>query len=195
LAARAAWYFFLMSLTPSTMIGLGTPLPAFSLPDLNGKIVASADFASSRGLLVAFLCPHCPYVRHIRTEFARVAKDLQGRGIAVVGINSNDVASVPEDGPDGMRQEVREAGYTFPYLFDESQAVAKAFHAACTPDLFLYDSRQRLMYRGQFDDSRPNSPVPVTGATLQAAAEALLAGREIPADQRPSMGCNIKWKR
>ena len=113
----------------------------------------------------------------------------------MVGINSNDVASVPEDGPDGMRQEVREAGYTFPYLFDESQAVAKAFQAACTPDLFLFDSRQRLVYRGQFDESRPNSPVPVTGQALTAAADAMLAGRALPQDQRPSMGCNIKWKK
>jgi peroxiredoxin len=177
------------------MIGLGTALPPFSLPDVNGQTVSSADFAASRGVLVAFLCPHCPYVRHIRSEFARVADELQRRGIAVVGINSNDASSVPEDGPDGMRQEIREAGYRFPYLFDESQAVAKAFQAACTPDLFLYDGGQKLVYRGQFDGSRPNSPVPVTGAELKAAADALLAGCEIPEDQRPSMGCNIKWKR
>ncbi len=177
------------------MIGLGTALPSFSLADLHGKIVSSTDFASSKGLLVAFICPHCPYVRHIRSEFARLARDLQGRGIAVVAINSNDVAAVPEDGPDGMRQEEREAGYTFPYLLDQSQAVAKAFQAACTPDLFLYDGSQRLVYRGQFDESRPNSPVPVTGAALKAAADALLAGREIPEDQRPSMGCNIKWRK
>jgi peroxiredoxin len=183
-----------MSLTPSTMIGLGTAMPSFSLPDVNGATVASGDFASSRGVLVAFLCPHCPYVRHIRSEFARVADDLQRRGIAVVGVNSN-VASVAEDGPDGMREEIREAGYRFPYLLDESQAVAKAFQAACTPDLFLYDSEQKLVYRGQFDGSRPNSPVPVTGAELKAAADALLAGRSIPADQRPSVGCNIKWQR
>jgi peroxiredoxin len=184
-----------MALTPSMMVGLGTPLPAFSLPDLEGRSVSSSDFVASKGLLVAFLCPHCPYVRHIRSGFARVAGDLQRRGIAVVGINSNDVATVPEDGPDGMRQEVREAGYTFPYLFDESQAVAKAFQAACTPDLFLFDHRQKLVYRGQFDESRPNSPVPVTGAALSAAADAMLAGRVVPDDQRPSMGCNIKWKK
>jgi peroxiredoxin len=183
-----------MSLTPSIMIGLGTELPPFNLPDLNGKTVSSRDLATSKGLLVAFICPHCPYVRHIRSEFARVAEDLQRRGVAVVGINSNDVAAAPEDGPEGMRQEVREAGYTFPYLFDESQAVARAFQAACTPDLFLYDNRQKLVYRGQFDESRPNSPVPVTGRQLQAAVDAMLAGREMPADQRPSMGCNIKWK-
>ena len=184
-----------MALTPSTMIGLGTPLPAFSLPDLEGRIVSASDFASTKGLLVAFLCPHCPYVRHIRSAFARVAGDLQRRGIAVVGINSNDVASVPEDGPDGMRQEVREAGYTFPYLFDESQSVAKAFQAACTPDLFLFDGKHKLVYRGQFDESRPNSPVPVSGQALSAAADAMLAGVAVPDDQRPSMGCNIKWKK
>jgi peroxiredoxin len=177
------------------MIGLGTPLPSFSLRDLNGSTVASTDFAASKGVLVAFICPHCPYVRHIRSELARVAQDLQRRGVAVVGINSNDIATVPEDGPEGMRQEVREAGYTFPYLFDESQAVAKAFQAACTPDLFLYDNRQTLVYRGQFDESRPNSPIPVTGKELKAAVDAMLAGREMPADQRPSLGCNIKWKR
>jgi peroxiredoxin len=176
------------------MIGLGTALPSFTLPDVNGGTVSSGDFAASRGLLVAFLCPHCPYVRHIRSEFARVAADLQRRGIAVVGINSNDVSSVPEDGPDGMRQEIREAGYTFPYLFDDSQDVAKAFQAACTPDLFLFDDRQKLVYRGQFDESRPNSPVPVTGRELKAAADALLAGGEVPAAQRPRMGCNIKWR-
>lgn len=182
-------------MTPSTMIGLGTPLPLFSLADLDGKIVTSSDFATAKGLLVAFICPHCPYVRHIRAEFARVARELQHRGVAVVGINSNDVTAVPEDGPDGMRQEVREAGYTFPYLFDQSQAVAKAFQAACTPDLFLFDSRQKLVYRGQFDGSRPNSPVPVTGAELKAAVDALLAGREVPGEQRPSVGCNIKWRK
>jgi peroxiredoxin len=187
--------FSLMAATPSTMVGLGTALPSFSLPDLNGRTVSSSDFAGAKGLLVAFLCPHCPYVRHIRAELARAADDFQRRGVAVVGINANDVASVPEDGPDGMRQEAREAGYTFPYLFDESQSVARAFNAACTPDLFLYDARQTLVYRGQFDASRPNSQVPVTGAELRAAVDALLAGRALPADQRPSMGCSIKWKR
>ena len=184
-----------MAQTPSTMIGLGSSLPSFSLRDLDGNTVSAADLAASKGLLVAFLCPHCPYVRHIRSELARVAKDLERRGIAVVGINSNDVATVPEDGPDGMRQEAREAGYAFPYLYDETQEVAKAFQAACTPDLFLYDAKHTLVYRGQFDDSRPNSQLPVTGSALKAAAEAVLAGREVSADQRPSVGCSIKWKR
>jgi len=183
-----------MAATPSTMLRLGTSLPPFRLPDLEGTTIASGDFAGSKGLLVAFLCPHCPYVRHVRTEFARLAKDIQPRGLAVVAINSNDVAAVPEDGPAGMTQEAREVGYTFPYLFDETQAVAKAFRAACTPDFFLFDGAQRLVYRGQFDDSRPKSQTPVTGKDLKAAVDALLAGKAVPADQRPSMGCNIKWK-
>ncbi len=183
-----------MAETPSTMLELGTTLPSFRLQDINGKTVTSDDFARSRGLLVAFLCPHCPFVRHIRSEFSRLAQDFQQRGGAVVAINSNDVAAVPEDGPDGMTQEVREVGYTFPYLFDETQAVAKAFRAACTPDLFLFDGAQRLVYRGQFDDSRPKSQVPVTGKDLKAAVDALLGGSAVPAEHRPSMGCNIKWK-
>ncbi len=184
-----------MSLTPSAMIELGTALPAFRLTDLDGKVVSSGDFAGSSGLLVAFICPHCPYVRPIRAGFATAAAEFQRRGLAVVGINSNDVATVPEDGPDGMRQEVREAGYTFPYLFDETQEVAKAFGAACTPDLFLFDGQQRLVYRGQFDASRPKNGVPVTGADLRLAVDALLAGRALPATQQPSIGCNIKWRR
>ena len=177
------------------MLELGTALPSFHLQDLNGRTVTSDDFARSQGLLVAFWCPHCPYVRHVRAEFSRFAKDVQQRGVAVVAINSNDVAAVPEDGPDGMTQEAREVGYTFPYLVDETQAVAKAFRAACTPDLFLFDGAQRLVYRGQFDDSRPMSRTPVSGKDLKAAVDAMLAGQHLSADQRPSMGCNIKWKR
>lgn len=176
------------------MLELGTVLPSFRLPDTNGSTVASDDFVRAKGLLVAFWCPHCPYVRHIRSEFARLAKDFQQKGGAVVAINSNDVAAFPEDGPDGMTQEAREVGYTFPYLFDETQAVAKAFRAACTPDLFLFDGAQRLVYRGQFDDSRPKSQLPVTGKDLEAAVDALLAGNAVPTEQRASMGCNIKWK-
>ena len=181
--------------TPSTMLDLGSPLPAFRLRDLNGKAVTSNDFASSKGVLVVFICPHCPFVRHIRDTFAHLASGFQSRGLAVIAINSNDIVTFPEDDPGGMKAEVKEAGYTFPYLFDDTQEVAKAFRAACTPDFFLFDNRQRLVYRGQFDDSRPNAQVPVTGKDLSAAVEALLAGRAIPSDQRPSLGCNIKWKK
>ena len=183
-----------MAATVSTMLGLGTGLPPFRLPDVEGATISSGDFAGSPGLLVAFLCPHCPFVRHVRAEFSRLARDVQQRGLTVVAINSNDTAAFPEDGPDGMAQEAREVGYTFPYLFDETQAVAKAFRAACTPDFFLFDAGRRLVYRGQFDDSRPKSQTPVTGKDLKAAVDALLAGTDVPADQRPSMGCNIKWK-
>jgi peroxiredoxin len=184
-----------MAATPSTMLELGTPLPGFRLPDLNKQIVSHTDFPDAKGLLVAFICRHCPYVRHIRSDFARLAEECQARGLAVVAINSNDVAAYPEDGPDGMRQEAAEAGYTFPYLFDESQEVAKSFRAACTPDFFLFDAQRLLVYRGQFDASRPNSGVPITGADLRAAVDGLLTGGQVPELQQPSMGCNIKWKK
>lgn len=182
-----------MVATPSTMLDLGTTLPPFRLRDINGKAVTSNDFGESRGLVVAFLCPHCPYVRHVRGEFARVARDLQGRGISVIAINSNDASASPDDSPDGMREEASEVGYTFPYLVDDTQEVAKSFRAACTPDFFLFDDQRRLVYRGQFDDSRPNSPVPVTGKDLKAAVDAVLSHRPVTDDQRPSLGCNIKW--
>ena len=179
--------------TPSTMLDLGTPLPSFSLPDFNGRIVADADFRGSNALLVAFICRHCPFVKHIRQEFARFAKEYEPKGLKVVAIASNDTTEFPEDGPEGMKQEAAEAGYIFPYLFDEKQQVARAFRAACTPDLFLFDGNRRLVYRGQFDGSRPKNDVPVTGADLRAAADAVLAGKPAPETQRPSMGCNIKW--
>jgi peroxiredoxin len=177
------------------MLELGTALPPFRLPGLDGRMYASDDFSSAPGLLVAFICPHCPFVRHIRRVFGRVTTDLQQRGLAVVGINSNDEAAFPMDGLEGMRAEADDGGYTFPYLRDESQAVAKAFRAACTPDLFLFDASRWLVYRGQFDASRPRSatPIPVTGDDLRAAAEAVLTGTPVPAVQRPSIGCNIKW--
>ena len=168
-----------MAATASTMLELGTTLPPFRLRDLNGKVVTSNDFEHTKGVLVAFICPHCPYVRHIRAEFARQARDWQQRGVAVLAINSNDMAAFPDDSPEGMRQEVEEVGYTFPYFHDDTQDVAKAFRAACTPDFFLFDGRRRLVYRGQFDDSRPTSQVPVTGKDLKAAVEALLSGRPI----------------
>jgi peroxiredoxin len=178
---------------PSTMLDLGTTLPSFALPDFNGRTVSDAEFKGARGLLVAFICKHCPFVKHIRQEFTRFTKEYEARGLKVVAIASNDVKEFPEDGPEGMKQEAAEAGYAFPYLFDEKQQVAQAFRAACTPDFFLFDGNRRLVYRGQFDGSRPKSDVPVTGADLRAAADALLAGKPAPETQRPSMGCNIKW--
>lgn len=183
-----------MSLTPSTMLELGTPLPSFRLPDADGNLMSDRDFQGSPALLVAFICPHCPYVKHIRQELAHFACDYQTRGLAVVAINSNDAAQSPDDSPRGMKAEAAEAGYTFPYLYDESQQIAKAFRAACTPDLFLFGRDRRLAYRGQFDASRPGKDTPVTGADLRAATDALLEGRPVSADQKPSVGCNIKWK-
>jgi thiol-disulfide isomerase/thioredoxin len=184
-----------MSATPSTMLELGTMLPPFRLRDLDGKVATSNDFGSAKGLLVAFICPHCPFVRHIRAEFAKAAEDFQRRGVAVIAINSNDVTAFPDDDPAGMRKEAREVGYTFRYFFDDTQEVAQAFRAACTPDFFLFDSGGRLVYRGQFDDSRPKSEIPVTGRDLRAAVDALLAGTPISPTQQPSLGCNIKWMR
>lgn len=183
-----------MARTPSTMLDLGTSAPDFRLPAPSGRAHALADFAASPALLVVFMCNHCPYVKHIRSELAAFARDYQPRGLAVVGINANDAASYPDDSPQKMAEEARSAGYTFPYLYDESQSVAKAYRAACTPDFFLFDRDRRLVYRGQFDDSRPGNNVPVTGRDLRAAADALLAGRSISPDQKASLGCNIKWK-
>ena len=179
--------------TPSTMLDLGTPLPSFSLPDFNGKVVSDADFKGSKALLVAFICEHCPFVRHVRSEFARFAKEYDAKGLKVVAIMSNSIEEFPQDGPEGMKKEAQEAGYVFPYLFDKDQNVAKAFKAACTPDLFLFDGNRRLAYRGQFDGSRPKNNVAVNGADLRAAADAVLAGTAPSETQRPSMGCNIKW--
>lgn len=170
-------------------------MPAFALPDYDGHVRSSDDLRGSAGTVVAFICSHCPFVRHVRQEFARFAREYQQRGIAVVAIVSNDLDEFPQDGPQGMKQEAQDVGYTFPYLLDETQAVAKAFHAACTPDFFLFDQAGTLVYRGQFDGSRPKSEVPVTGEDLRAATDALLAGQSPSADQKPSLGCNIKWKR
>ena len=176
------------------MVGLGAMLPRFDLPDTNGQIVSSDQLITPKGLLVAFLCPHCPFVKHIRREFARAAHEFRESGLGVVAVNANDIVAVPEDGIDGMKEEIRDAGYTFPYLVDESQEVAKAFRAACTPDFFLFDAEGRLVYRGQFDDSRPKSETPVTGKDLRAAVHALIAGQPVSTEQRASIGCNIKWK-
>jgi peroxiredoxin len=178
----------------STMLPLGTKAPDFRLPDPGGKVFSLADFKSAPALLVVFMCNHCPYVKHIREGLARLARDYQARGVAVVGISSNDVDNYPADSPAKMAEEAAAAGYTFPYLYDERQAAAKAYRAACTPDLYLFDKEQRLVYRGQFDDSRPGNGLPVTGKDLRAALDAVLAGKAVSANQKPSIGCNIKWK-
>jgi len=183
-----------MARTRSTMLELGIPAPDFHLPDFDGRPHALADYAPAPALLVAFICNHCPFVRHLRTEFAAFAREYALKGLAVVAINANDTTAYPEDGPDAMREESRALGYTFEYLIDADQAVAKAYRAACTPDFFLFDAQRRLVYRGQFDGSRPGGGQPVTGADLRAAADAVLSGRPAPPDQRPSVGCNIKWR-
>jgi peroxiredoxin len=182
-------------LTASTMLPIGTFAPDFHLPDTSGRLVARDDFKTSPALLVAFICNHCPYVKHIRNGLAEFARQYQTNGLAMVGINSNDVDEYPEDRPELMAKEAAAAGYTFPYLYDATQAVAQAYRAACTPDFFLFDGNRRLMYRGQFDDSRPGNNAPVTGKDLRAACDAVLAGKPVPATQKPSAGCNIKWKR
>lgn len=176
------------------MVALGTTAPNFRLPDTDGKPVALGDLGDAPGLLVMFICNHCPFVKHVRAELARFGREYQARGLAIVAISSNDVANYPADSPERMKQEREAAGYTFPYLYDETQEVAKAYHAACTPDFFLYDRERRLVYRGQLDDSRPSNGKPVTGADLRAAADAVLAGKAVPPQQKPSIGCNIKWK-
>lgn len=183
-----------MARTPSTMAPLGTPAPDFSLPDPSGRIFTRDDLLGDRGLLVVFLCNHCPFVKHIRHGLAEFARDQAGRGVGIVAISSNDVQRYPADAPGLMAVEAREAGYTFPYLYDATQEVALAYGAACTPDFFLHDGDGKLVYRGQFDGSRPGNDVPVTGADLRRAMDALVEGREISPDQIPSVGCNIKWK-
>lgn len=182
-----------MALTPSTMLKLGTPAPDFALPATDGKTVRRSDF-SGRPLLVLFLCNHCPFVKHLRHHLAATAKEYQQKGVAIVGINANDAVHYPDDSPAKMGEEVKAIGYTFPYLYDESQAAAKAYTAACTPDFFLFDRNHKLVYRGQYDDSRPDNGKPITGADLRAAMDAVLAGKPVPHDQKPSIGCNIKWK-
>jgi peroxiredoxin len=179
----------------STMLELGTAAPPFTLPDGTGRLHGLEDFAASPALLVAFICNHCPYVKHILDGFVRFAAEYQRKGIATVAISSNDVASYPADAPAEMARLAAARGFTFPYLHDESQGVAKAFRAVCTPEFYLFDPNRRLVYRGQFDGSRPNSKTPVTGADLRAAADALLAGHAPAAEQVPSAGCGIKWKR
>jgi peroxiredoxin len=183
-----------MALTPSTMLPLRTKAPDFTLPDAEGNEVSLHDFDDCEALLVVFMCNHCPYVKHVRHHFARLAEEYQKRGVGVVGINANDVNGYPEDSPENMLRVSREVGYTFDYLIDENQEVAKAYRAACTPDFFLFDGDRNLFYRGQMDSSRPGNDIPLTGEDLRSALDALLAGHNPPEEQRPSMGCNIKWK-
>lgn len=183
-----------MTLTPSKMVEIGSAAPEFALPDTKGNLVSLGDFDTYPALLVVFMCNHCPYVKHIRNALAKFADENVSNGLATVGINSNDFASYPADSPEKMIEEIELAGYKFPYLIDADQQVALAYGAACTPDFFLYDNNRKLVYRGQFDDSRPGNAVSVTGADLQRAVDALLAGRAPIEDQKPSVGCNIKWK-
>lgn len=178
----------------STMLPLGSTMPDFQLPDPSGKLVSSESFRNAPASLVVFMCNHCPYVKHIKPTLAEVTGQLLDKGVAVVGINSNDAERYPDDSPQAMAEDIKELGYAFPYLVDDSQEVAKAFRAACTPDFFLFDGEHRLVYRGQFDDSRPGNDLPVTGDDLIAAVEAVLEGKPGPEDQKPSIGCNIKWK-
>ncbi|UCC96934.1 MAG: thioredoxin family protein [Phycisphaerales bacterium] len=183
-----------MAATVSTMLPLGTSAPDFNLPDTEGKRASLDDFEAAPALLVVFMCNHCPFVKHILDGLIGLIKDYQVKGVAVVGINSNDVENYPQDRPEMMAELARQENFTFGYLYDETQDVAKAYHAACTPDFFLFDKQRKLVYRGQMDDSRPGNVIPVTGADLRAALDAALAGQPVPADQKPSMGCNIKWK-
>jgi peroxiredoxin len=183
-----------MVATASTMLSLGTTVPYFNLPDTEGGMVSIEDFKDASALLVIFMCNHCPFVKHILPNLVELIKEYQKKGIAVVGINSNDVASFPEDSPKVMAWKAKEAGFTFPYLYDETQKAAKAYLAACTPDFFLFDKKRKLVYRGQMDDSRPGNHIPITGDDLRSAIDAVLEGNTIPAKQKPSMGCNIKWK-
>jgi peroxiredoxin len=184
-----------MALTESTMLDLGTTAPDFALTDVvTGKVVHRDTVRGPKGLLVLFICAHCPYVKHIQEGLAVLGKDYEGKGVNMVAISSNDAATHPADNPDGLKSQAQTYGFVFPYLYDETQAVAHAYKAACTPDFFLFDSALRLVYRGQFDSSRPGNGVPVSGEDLRAALDQVLAGKPVPPDQRPSIGCNIKWK-
>jgi peroxiredoxin len=184
-----------MARTTSTELPFGTPAPGFNLPDTTSdRRVSLADFEDAPALLVAFLCNHCPYVKHIQRGLVDLARDYQPRGVGIVGISSNDVQAYPDDSPERMAEEAKAAGYSFPYLYDESQSVARAYRAACTPDLYLFDRNRRLVYHGQMDDSRQDSGLPVTGKDLRAALDATLEGRPVTGEQKPCIGCNIKWR-
>lgn len=184
-----------MSRTESTMLPLGTPAPDFQLPDVvSGKTISLADFADKRGLLVMFICRHCPFVKHVQKELARIGQDYENQPLGIVAISSNDAQTHPDDAPDSLREMAFELGFTFPYCFDKTQQVAHAYDAACTPDFYLFGKDRRLVYRGQLDDSRPRTDIPVTGKDLRAAIDAVLQGRPVSEEQKPSLGCNIKWR-
>lgn len=183
-----------MVLTPSTMPELGMQAPPFDLPDVYGNRVRLDDFQGKKALLVMFISRHCPYVQHVKQELARIGRDYADKGVGIVAISSNDIRGYPEDAPEKLREMAAELAFNFPVCFDETQEVAKAYRAACTPDFFVFDENRRLVYRGQLDDSRPGNGIPVTGKDLRAALDAVLQGRPVPPDQRPSIGCNIKWK-
>ena len=184
-----------MAETPSTMVPLGTPAPNFTLPDaVSGETMSLETLKSDKATLIMFICNHCPFVKHVQDELALLARDYQARGVSLVAISSNDVENYPDDSPEKMKAVAAQVGFSFPYLYDESQDVARDYRAACTPDFFLYDSDLKLAYRGQLDDSRPGNGIPVTGKDLRSALDNLLAGEPIDPNQRPSIGCNIKWK-
>jgi len=185
-----------MSLTPSTMLPLGTQAPDFKLPDVvSGRPVSLNDFKNKKGLLVMFICQHCPYVQHIKQELTRLGKDYASKDMALIAISSNDADNYPDDSPAELKKFVKAEGFVFPFLYDESQEVAKRYTAACTPDLFLFNRKRELIYRGQLDDSRPGNGKPVTGKDLRAAMDAVLADKPVTPDQHPATGCNIKWKK
>lgn len=185
-----------MALTESNMLPLGTAAPDFNLPDtVSGKNISLDDVATDKATVVMFLCNHCPYVIHVNEEIVRLANDYAAKGVGFVAISSNDVENYPADSPEKMKVHAEQEGYSFPYLYDESQEVARAYDAACTPDFYVFDGERKLAYRGRLDDSRPNSGTPLTGRDLRAAIDAVLTGEEVPAVQYPSAGCNIKWKR
>ena len=185
-----------MALTESTMLELGTRAPDLSLPDvISGETVSLKSFANKKALLVMFICQHCPYVQHVKEELTRLGRDYAKREIGIVAVSSNDAKNYPDDAPDQLEKMATSLGFTFPFCYDETQQVARAYTAACTPDFFLFDERRQLVYRGQLDDSRPGNGKPVTGRDLRAAIEAVLTGKPVSRDQKPSVGCNIKWKR
>lgn len=184
-----------MARTESTMLALGTPAPEFALTDVvSGKEVGLKSATGPKGLLVMFICRHCPFITHLEKALAQFGRDYQGKGIGIAAISSNDAANYPDDAPESLAEQAREVGFTFPYLYDETQEVARSYDAACTPDFFLFDTALKLVYRGQFDDSRPGGSIPATGKDLRSAMDALLAGGPIHPVQKPSLGCSIKWK-